>query len=295
MPDDDVFCEECGRRLQTPSDAPLCLCGAPDGDLDEDGYCLQCGRRCRPAPGEHVEIEISPKFAAVSDRGLRHARNEDRCQVGQDGERAVMIVCDGVSSSHDGHFAAEKASSLIFQLLLSGNSLEEALRQAADAVSQLALRAEGAPSTTVVAASIQASNIDLAWVGDSRAYWIANTGSRQLTTDHSWLNDVVASGELSYAEAILSPKAHAITGWLGADAGAEMTPSFVNFHAPGEGWLLLCSDGLWNYAPEVQDVSGLIMQNPSSTALDIARGLVSYANARGGEDNISAALLRFED
>lgn len=292
LPDEDLFCEECGKPLK--ADAPLCVCGAPEGDLDPDGYCLQCGRRCRPAPEDHIETELSASFAGVADRGLHHPRNEDRCQVLDTGYRQILLVCDGVSSSDQADAAAETASSVLATELGNGSQLEGALARASDAVRQLAsTHHETAPSTTIVAAVIEGRQVRIAWLGDSRAYWIAETGSQQLTADHSWLNDVVASGELTYAEAVQSPKAHAITRWIGADAGTEMTPSFSNFHIPGPGWILLCSDGLWNYAPEVSDLAALVFHSTAATALELGRELVRFANEKGGQDNISVALLGF--
>jgi serine/threonine protein phosphatase PrpC len=241
-----------------------------------------------------VETELSADFAAASNRGLRHHRNEDRVEIKDFGDRQVLVVCDGVSSSIDAQNAAAEAVATLVQKLSDGAELTDALKQAARAVAQLATESsEASPSTTVVAAVVAGRTVRIAWLGDSRAYWISPEGSRQLTTDHSWLNDVVSSGELSYAEAAESPSAHAITRWLGADADPDTEPGVTEFEVPGAGLLLLCTDGLWNYAHETDDIAALVLAKPSASALEIARDLVSFANEKGGQDNITVALLRF--
>ena len=302
LPDDDVFCEECGTRLQplsSPASEPaLCLCGAPDDQLDDDGYCLSCGRRCRPAPSDHVEIEISPQLAAVTDRGLRHSRNEDRFALRSADDRLVLVVCDGVSHSGNADEAAALACEGVTRALGEGASLTDALVQAGQQVAGLGQpgTAESCPSTTVVAAVATAAAVKIAWVGDSRAYWIGQEDARQLTTDHSWMNAVVSSGEMTAAEAAKSPQAHGITRWLGADADGDTQPDSVDFAVPGPGLLLLCTDGLWNYAPQPEEMAALLQERSPEgvSALQMARRLIQFANSRGGHDNITAALLRWE-
>lgn len=295
LPDDDLFCEECGKPLKNEN-APLCLCGAPEGDLDEDGYCLQCGRRCRPAPGDHVEIELSPDFAAVSDRGRHHHRNEDRCAIAERAERKLLVICDGVSSSIDAQVASQSATDAAMQSLAEGATLAAAIAAASEAVRQLGREAgEVAPSTTVVAATVCERSIDVAWLGDSRAYWVSEANSRQLTADHSWVNEVVAAGEVSYAEAVKSPRAHGITRWLGADADAELQPGCVEFRAAGAGSLVLCTDGLWNYADELSQMAALARPESGESALETSRRLVAFANDSGGQDNVSVAIFRFSE
>ncbi len=301
LPDDDLFCEECGQRLQSTELPPaaegaLCLCGAPDDQLDEEGYCLSCGRRCRPAPSDHLEMEISPELAAVSDRGLRHSRNEDRFAVRLENGRSILVVCDGVSNSGHAEEAAALACESVVTALAGGASLTDALAEAQRQVAMLGRPdAPGnCPSTTAVAAMATPDEVKVAWVGDSRAYWISQEGAKQLTSDHSWMSAVLASGELTASEAAKSPQAHGITRWLGADADGEMRPDFVDFAAPGPGCLLLCTDGLWNYVPQSADLAALVhaCSQGEATALQTVRQLIEFANGRGGQDNVTAALLR---
>jgi serine/threonine protein phosphatase PrpC len=240
-------------------------------------------------------VEVSVNFAAVSDRGRNHHRNEDRVAIA-DGERKIIVVCDGVSSSTDGQTAAQTASDAITAALAEGADLAEAMQRASSAVSEITYDTrDTAPSTTVVTAVIEGSEIQIAWAGDSRAYWISGEESLQLTMDHSWVNEVVAAGELSYDEASHSPRAHGITRWLGADAPPDAEPSLTTFAVPGPGILLLCTDGLWNYADKVEDLTALVLTAAEESAVETARRLVAFANDQGGHDNISVALLRFAE
>ena len=315
LPDDDRFCEACGEKLfedapqtdvlATDPDAPtppappgaVCTCGAPESEWDEEGFCSQCGRRCRPDPEDHTEQEISPEFAAVSDRGKQHTRNEDRFQIAAaEDERAILIVCDGVSSSSNAETAAATGAQTVLERLQAGDSLVTAVDSAREAVATLASAAvrDVAPSSTLVAAVVQEHKAEICWLGDSRAYWISESDSRQLTNDHSWLNEVVFSGEMTYEQASEAPQAHAITRWMGADAPRETRAERVTFEIPGSGWLLFCTDGLWNYTPEAPQLRERVLAaDAEASTLEVARQLVAFANESGGKDNITVALLRF--
>ena len=316
IPDDDTFCENCGARLAAPTPpapgAEGCSCGAPADDVDEDGFCSHCGKRVRRPPTDHIEQAISPGFAAVSDRGLRHDCNEDRVALVQEARGFALVVCDGVSSTRD----AEVASALASQVL--AEALRETLREAqpegrpvpgAEAMTSAfaqalsALRAtvssgtgDNVPSTTAVAALVVGEEITLGWAGDSRAYWIEGDTAIALTRDHSWLTAALAAGEIPEAEAKAAPEAHAITRWLGADADPDTAPEIAYHQARPGGALLLCTDGLWNYAPEPERLAALVaaLSREDPDALAVTRGLAAFANAAGGRDNVTAALLRFE-
>jgi len=300
VPEDDLFCEVCGKPVHSavqPGGAETgCSCGAPPDEIDEDGYCGRCGKLARRPASDHIEMVLSPDFAGVSDRGLLHQRNEDRFAIRQVGAGYVLVVCDGVSSSRQSELASSTAAEHI------ANTLEASLRRHSASSPERSVRAaildaqerlsaeetegdwEGPPSTTVVAALVNGTDAAIGWAGDSRAYWIGEGETRQLTMDHSWVNDVVAAGAMTADEAANAPEAHGITRWLGADAGEYAEPEIIHFSFPGPGCLLLCTDGLWNYAaqPEL----------PGTNAIDMARSLVDFANAQGGHDNITAVVLR---
>jgi len=299
MPTDDAFCEECGSPLgnTTPVETlPPCVrCGAPASAADEEGFCNECGFR-REKVREHTEIVIDAGFAGVTDQGKRHAHNEDSLAIAELDGTKILIVCDGVSSSQDAAAASKAAASSALASLQTDpkdsaeHRLRGAIRSAWHGVADLPYTmSEGdPPSTTFVAALVEGNLATVAWAGDSRAYWLSGEHSKQLTIDDSWLNDTVAEGKLTYEEALHSDKAHAITKWLGADAG-EPEPSIVTIDLSQPGVLLLCTDGLWNYAEEAGKLEELAGSNENG-AIEMARRLVDFANCEGGRDNITAAV-----
>jgi PPM family protein phosphatase len=141
-----------------------------------------------------------------------------------------------------------------------------------------------------VAALVRDLRAVIVWAGDSRAYLLAPTPS-QLTRDDSWFNDIVESGALTAKQASAHKYAHAIVKSLGALAeGEAFAPNVLEIELPERARLLLCSDGLWNYAEAAGELAALAPEGES--ALEACRRLVALANAGGGHDNISAALLR---
>src|SRR5262249_52255538 len=110
----------------------------------------------------------------------------------------------------------------------------------------------------------------------------------------SWLTEVVAAGDMNLEEARRSPKAHALTRWLGADANAHTAAAtVVQVTLVGAGRLGLCTDGLWNYVAEAAQLAALVQEATAQApdAVTVARRLVTFACARGGHDNVTAAVL----
>jgi serine/threonine protein phosphatase PrpC len=139
-------------------------------------------------------------------------------------------------------------------------------------------------------------------VGDSRAYWLPDAGAGvQLTTDDSWAAEAIAHG-VPRDQAERLPQAHAITRWLGLDAPDPVPrPAVHRLESPG--WVLVCSDGLWNYASDGATLAGVVADRLAARPADgpgphdplvLARELVAWAIEQGGSDNITVALARFE-
>jgi serine/threonine protein phosphatase PrpC len=134
--------------------------------------------------------------------------------------------------------------------------------------------------------------VTLCWLGDSRAYWLADSGSERLTTDDSLAQEMIASGLLDEDEAMASPQAHVITRWLGADS-AEPKPHVARFQPAGPGVVMVCTDGLWNYLPEAVDLAERALPAAATDPLGTAGELVKFALEAGGMDNITVVLVPF--
>ena len=316
-PDNVKFCETCGTRLladsvdASASGSDTCACGAGPDKRDAQGYCAVCGLRAKPRGRDHLELSISPSFAAVTDKGKRHPRNEDDFAIAErdiEGKTTrIIVVCDGVSTSQYADeasaLAAKAAVESLTQAARNGlepkRALTTAIKAAHDAVCTLPYHANGVKDpagTTIVCAFVQGETATIAWVGDSRAYWVTPNEAVLLTHDHSWVNDVVDSGEMTEVEALTSKSAHAITQCLGPlnddeRKNAAPEPSLVSFALLDACRLIVCTDGFWNYASPAETVAALVRETPDADALSLSRRLVGFANSQGGRDNIAVAIL----
>ena len=101
-------------------------------------------------------------------------------------------------------------------------------------------------------------------------------------------------GAMSPEEIDADERAHSITRWLGKDA-LDVSPEVVEISIDEPGLLVVCSDGLWNYAAPLDDFHQLIGDTyaPGIEMVDLAEKLVTFANEAGGHDNITVALARF--
>ncbi|WP_329457844.1 PP2C family serine/threonine-protein phosphatase [Streptomyces sp. NBC_01497] len=307
-------------RMAGPAGAPaggetLCVaCRA--GRVDTDGYCENCGH-AQPRERDHVERDLG-RVAAVSDRGLRHHRNEDAFAVSNgtaaDGTPAVIaVVCDGVSSAARPDEASSAASVAAGESLLASlpggthpqQAMHEAILAAAEAVNSLvgdgsavereSQRRQNAPACTFVGAVVTGGLLVVGWVGDSRAYWVPDDRTTQavrLTEDDSWAAQMVAAGLMNEAEAYADERAHAITGWLGADA-YELQPHTASFKPDRPGIALICTDGLWNYAEGADEIASAVPADASARPLHAAQVLVGHALDGGGHDNVTVAIVPF--
>ncbi|WP_455680261.1 PP2C family protein-serine/threonine phosphatase [Streptomyces prasinus] len=314
-PDPRVAAEQgaAGQDPAAPGGSVCVACRA--GRVDDDGYCENCGH-AQPRERDHMEQECGP-LAAVSDRGLRHHRNEDAFGIGTtalpDGSPvSVAIVCDGVSSAtrpDEASLAASRAASAsLLSALPRGThpqqAMHEAIIAASEAVNALADEPEtereraphqNSPACTFVGAVVTDGLLVVGWVGDSRVYWVPVDRAAppaRLTEDDSWAAQMVAAGLMGEAEAYADRRAHAITGWLGADA-YELDPHTAAFKPDRPGVVVVCTDGLWNYAESVEEMARVVPADAAVRPLHGARVLVGHALDGGGHDNVTVALVPF--
>ncbi|HEX7277193.1 MAG TPA: protein phosphatase 2C domain-containing protein [Acidimicrobiales bacterium] len=317
----DVFCEACGadlpatvapaaaataeevhdEGLSLPTDsvfaAPCPSCGAAGVEIVE-GYCGVCGMK-QPAARDHMEA-TADGVAAVTDKGKRHHRNEDAFAMAvTDDGRVLAVVCDGVSTTVDPDIASQAASDAALAVLAADGDLPAAYAAARAAVLAQTWVPDprlGAPSCTFLAAVVDGAQVELATLGDCRSMWLPAEGEPEtLTEDDSWAAEVIAAGTKTAEEAYADRRAHVITRWLGADADPSWEARLSSFTAPGPGRLLLCSDGLWNYAETAAEVAAAAAPPDGDPAADdllsTARRLTDFANAAGGSDNITVLLV----
>jgi serine/threonine protein phosphatase PrpC len=301
--DDSRFCAECGAPLTAKAAEGCANCHAPAEKIDKDGFCSVCGCQ-RPVNADSRVSALSNSFAGASDKGKKHFQNEDVFEIGACNGFYIAVICDGVSTSahpaEASRLAAEAAKDHLGEKLThcNGNALtkviEDSIEAAEKAVQTLPKNDErlDPPASTIVVAVADKSKVTIGWLGDSRAYFIGDKKSRQITRDHSWVNEQVDEGKLSYEAASRSRMSHTITKTLGGyhDTDNPDQPSFAELEITESGWLLLCTDGLWNYTENIREVIPKAGNKP--TAQELASFLVDWANQQGGKDNITVIALK---
>jgi PPM family protein phosphatase len=230
------------------------------------------------------EVDVG-RAAGVTDRGQRRERNEDAVYVARSGEATVLVVCDGIATAPQGDAAAQLAVHVAGDALVSAAGAtrptpyldtRRAIAAAQTAVEGMIPREsdrQGRPACTLVCAVCRPAGVTVGWVGDSRAYLAANDQARLLTVDDSL------------------GRVRGLTHWIGADAPSA-PPHIVAVASEAPGRLILCSDGFWRHAPRAGRVARLIQDTMTATnpPLLVARRLVDWAYAEGGEDNITVAV-----
>lgn len=206
----------------------------------------------------------------------------------------LFIVADGMG----GHKAGDYASKLAVMTMVE--EISNAVQKDPEAVLRMAVEkanaivkesAEKAPElegmgTTVVAASCDGRTLSVANVGDSRLYVVGRHGIRQITRDHSWVEDMVQSGGMGREEARNHPDKNIITRAVGAEQSVKT--DFFSVNLQESDMILMCTDGLTNM---LSDEEIRMVLDGARDIVEKAEELVRRANENGGRDNISVILI----
>jgi PPM family protein phosphatase len=232
---------------------------------------------------------------AGTDVGRTRSGNEDSYFCG----RAVFAVADGLGGHQGGEVASAAAVAPLADLDGRGfadpaeaaEALAAAIREANSAILDQAAGDPGlwGMGTTVTAAAVAGDrHLQLAHVGDSRAYLLRDGSLEQLTTDHTVVGELVRRGRLTPDQAAIHPERSILTRAVGLDPRVPVdTPDPLEL-VPGD-QVLLCSDGLTEAVPDSR-IAELLSTSPDGDAA--CRALIDAANDAGGPDNITVVLIR---
>ena len=242
------------------------------------------------------KTDVRYAVAALSDCGSTRPSNEDA--FGVSAEHGVYVVCDGMGGAAAGEIASSMAVNEVLRLLGGRDgaspleeTVEEAIRAANEAIYS---RAEGNPQlngmgTTLAGLVAEGRRVLVFNVGDSRCYRLRKRKLKQISLDHSLVEEQVRMGRITPAEALHSPLRNVITRALGTQPSVE--PDLFELKAEAGDIFLLCSDGLTGEVPDPQIESLLAADLPLD---QICARLVEAANQAGGHDNITCMLVRAE-
>lgn len=239
------------------------------------------------------------KVYSKSDVGLVRQSNQDACKIGIFPDRcAWAVVCDGMGGANGGNVASSIAVDKISEQIIfsyhdniSDNSIKNLITSAIfnanlvvhdKAGSDAALSGMG---TTVVTAIVSNNIAHIAHAGDSRAYLVTADGIRQLTTDHSMVQELVDNGDITEQQAKKHPQKNIITRALGVEASIQIDYC-ENEMNPGD-FLLICTDGLTNYV----DAEQIYQLSKELDADALTDKLITLAKDCGGGDNITVAIV----
>ncbi|MEM6298851.1 MAG: Stp1/IreP family PP2C-type Ser/Thr phosphatase [Bacteroidota bacterium] len=248
---------------------------------------------------------IAFRYIALSDAGRNRSDNQDVVRVLSLNENTLIaLLCDGMGGHQGGELAAHTATDTILKawrrqkVTADESSMGEAWRHAfLRAHQQIAKHAEsdsrlafmGTTCVGLLLSSVQ-ERIFWASLGDSRLYLLRNQELQQISEDHTFVENLVRSKEISKEEARVHPKSHILEKALG---GGESTPPDVGSleTQPDDCWLL-CSDGLTRMLTD-EEIRQVLLQ-PKDDIEEVAMSLIQQANLAGGLDNVSVSLLVVE-
>jgi protein phosphatase len=226
------------------------------------------------------------EIGAATDVGQVREVNEDGYLV--DEPLGLIAVADGVGGHRAGEVASATALEALRASLHSGRSLRDAIEEANEAVFTKSLSNEEfrGMGTTLTAGTMAAGGTFIVGhVGDSRAYLLRDGELRQVTTDHSRVQELVDDGRLTADEAAVHPMRNVITRALGMDATVDVDVHPLQLE-PGDR-VLFCSDGLTGMLRD--DLVSAELRRDSDLSRVAAR-LIDAANSAGGEDNITVVV-----
>ncbi len=230
------------------------------------------------------------EFGHATHVGLRRAHNEDTYWA--DGELGLWLVADGMGGHEHGEVASAVARDTLVREVGAGSDLAKAVRSADEAIIALSSKSsEALPmGTTVAALRVRAQDWEVAWVGDSRVYLWQGGVLKQLSQDHSYVQELVTQGAISAEQARNHPHRNMVTQALGITSPRELhVETRQGTLQPGMQFLL-CSDGL---TEEVEDETiARVLAREELAAQECVEHLVLAALEAGGSDNITVLLVR---
>ncbi len=236
-------------------------------------------------------------YGSATDKGLIRSNNEDTFRVfSKNGEfPVVFILADGMGGHRKGELASRIAADYAYERIRDSIDSTSTVQETADLLVEIVERANvkvylGAledsenkgMGTTLTIAAIYEDVLIIAHVGDCRAYLLRKNSLMRITVDHTLVQELVDSENISQEQAMNHPKRHILTRALGVPA--YMTADRFSVALEKYDKILLCSDGLHGFVPESAIKSILKKERNPAVA---AQRLVSCANAAGGEDNVT--------
>ena len=238
-------------------------------------------------------------YAKKTDKGKRRAKNEDFCYIPDgSGPYGLAIVADGIGGYRGGEIASELAVKVFCSMIKNAGEIAdpdkmdeaiyEAINAANSAINDYSTDNEffGGMGTTFVAALRMGDGLKIINIGDSRAYKCYKGKLRQISVDHSLVQELIDAKKITREQGREHPRRNIITKALGDEVAF---PDIFDISFNKEEMILLCSDGLTDMLDD-GEIEEIIKS--CKYIEDAAVKLVAAANEAGGYDNISCVLIQ---
>ena len=236
------------------------------------------------------------KAWGVTDTGKVRQQNQDSYYYSIGEDEALVVLCDGMGGAKAGNIASRMAAETFVSVVeQSDGQPAERLNNGLEAANRAVFRTAIENSdcfgmgTTLVAALVCGQLAHIINVGDSRAYYITEAGIRQVTRDHSVVEDMVARGDITPEEARQHPRKNLITRALGAES--QVRGDLFELELKPEDALLFCSDGLSNQLSEQEMLYEVLHGGDHNSC---CQRMVDIVLGRGAPDNTTVVLLSME-
>ena len=244
------------------------------------------------------------RFAGKSDKGLLRSRNEDAyCIIGgSEGYPLLLAVADGMGGHLAGDVASQTVVSVIRESLAQkpvdatnkdtlNARLLEIVRVANSVVYKKSLTEINCygMGTTLIIAVVSDGKLAVAHIGDSCAYYFRDGAINKITTDHTYVEELIRIGTLTRDEAARHPKRNVLTKTVGCEENFEADLYWIDLNEGDR--VLLCTDGLSKMLSE-QEIAEAVMSSGDPGA--ICDALIARSIGRGGFDNITVIVYTNE-
>ncbi len=240
------------------------------------------------------------EFYSKTDIGRFRQSNQDAVRTKSLDDNFVWsAVCDGMGGTNGGEIASttainEIANYLDFHLYQQGSceKMEETLKNAVQNANSIIFKYANKSKifkkmgTTVVLGAVHNKVLHIAYAGDSRAYIIRENQIKQLTKDHSVVQQMIDSGEITKQDAKNHPQKNIITRAVGVHPEVEV--DCIQTELKSGDIILMCTDGLTNHVSD-ENICKICLKNKFS---EVANKLIYEANKLGGSDNITVSVIK---
>ncbi|NDO46816.1 Stp1/IreP family PP2C-type Ser/Thr phosphatase [Clostridium sp. MD294] len=224
--------------------------------------------------------------------GMRRTNNEDAIYINE--QKNLYLVADGMGGCNAGEVASSTAITAFVEAMenaVNGETLDKMINAVAQCNKKVYKKSKENiefldMGTTLVAVTIENEKMFVVHVGDSRVYLFRENNLQQITTDHSYVMELVKIGSITREEAEVHPKRNIITRAIGIREEVEADTIIEEIKQGNK--ILLCTDGLSNMVSK-KEITKILIEQCSTE--EKVKKLVALANEKGGLDNISLILI----